>query len=182
MRIDLNLIPAAVLRQREQATQRRVVIVIPALIVVGVVAIFAALLAQERRAAEAGRQLDDQLRPIRPVFIYLSELQAETATLEHRQQALQTINGQRQVRLSPLLAEISQRVPQDAWLQSMSVDAGSVTLAGNALELRSVGLFAGALSGSPVIEQVRVLNLQQVAAGRRTITQFQITARLKVVP
>ncbi|SRR5713226_7788237 len=179
MRIGLNLVPATILRRRDQAVQRRTVIVIPVLIIAGVVALFGALVTQERRAAQKARELEQQLVQLRPLVIYLSELQAETTELEQRQQTLRTITGQRQVRLSPLLAEISRLIPQDVWLQSLIVDAGGVTLAGNALDLRSVALFAATLNRSAVVDQVKLQSLQQVSAGRRAITQFQMAARLK---
>jgi len=182
MRIDLNLIPAAVLRRREQASRRRALIGIPIIVLAGVAGIYAVLLADARQARDAARDSEARLAAVRPVALRVSQLQAEIADLEQRRQALVALAGRPQARLSPVLAEVSHLIPQDAWLQSLTVDAGAVTLAGYALELRSVARFGATLAQSAFFDQVRVQNLQQVAAGRRSITQFQITARLKGAP
>jgi hypothetical protein len=56
-----------------------------------------------------------------------------------------------------------------------------ITFAGNALHLRSVAVFAAHLDESPFLDQLRVVGLQEVE-GEPTITQFQMTARLRPPP
>jgi Tfp pilus assembly protein PilN len=181
MRIELNLVPGAVQRRREEVTRRRVLVAVAVLPVVGLAAIYAVLAIDARQAREASRDYDAQLALVRPVAIEVSQLEAEIADLEQRQQRLRALAGQRQPRLSPLLAEVSRLIPPDTWLQSLTVDAGVVTLAGNALHLRSVAVFAANLGESTFVDQVRVGGLQQVE-GERTITQFQMTVRLRSTP
>lgn len=179
MRIALNLVPAAVRQRREQATRRRALVGIPIIAVAGVVGLYAVLLVDARQARDAARDYETRLTAVQPVAVRVSQLQAEIADLEQRRQALVALAGRPQLRLSPLLAEVGRLIPQDTWLQSLTIDAGTVTLTGYALELRSVARFGAGLAQSAVFEQVKVQSLQQVGAGRRTITQYQMTARLK---
>jgi Tfp pilus assembly protein PilN len=181
MRIELNLVPGAVQRRREDVSRRRVILAVAVLPVVGLAALYGVLAIDARQAREASRAYDAQLALVRPVAIEVSQLEAEIADLEQRQQRLRGLAGQRQPRLSPMLAEVSRLIPRDVWLQSLTLETGAVTLAGNALHLRSVAVFAANLGGSPLVDQVRVSGLQQVE-GERTITQFQMTLRLRSTP
>ncbi len=181
MRIELNLVPAAVQRRREGVSRRRVIVAVAVLPVFGVAALYAVLVIDARQAQEASRDYDARITAVRPVAIEVSLLEGEIADLEQRQQRLRGLVGQRQPRLSPLLAEISRLVPTDVWLQTLTIDAGVVTFAGNALHLRSVAVFAAHLDESPFLDQLRVVGLQEVE-GERTITQFQMTARLRPTP
>jgi Tfp pilus assembly protein PilN len=181
MRIELNLVPAALQQRREGFSRRRVLVAVAVLPVLGLGALYAVLVVDARQAQQASRDYDSRLTAVRPVAIEVSLLQGEIADLEQRQQRLGALVGQRQPRLSPLLAEISQLVPTDVWLQSLTIDAGVVTVAGNALHLRSVAVFAAHLDESPFLAQLRVVGLQEVE-GERTITQFQMTAHLRPTP
>jgi Tfp pilus assembly protein PilN len=178
MRIELNLVPAALLRKREGAGRRRALVAVAVLPIAGVGVLYALLVIDARQAREASRVYDAQLALVRPVAIEVSQIEAETAELEQRQQRLRGLAGQRQPRLSPLLADISRFVPPDVWLQSLTIDAGMLTLAGNGFRLRSVAVFAANLGESSLLDQVKVVGLQQVE-GVQTVTQFQLTARLK---
>ncbi len=181
MRIGLNLVPAAIQRRREGVSRRRVLVAVAVAPVFGVAALYTVLVIDARQAQEASRDYDARITAVRPVAIEVSLLEGEIADLEQRQQRLRAFAGQRQSRLSPLLEEISRLVPTDVWLQSLTVDAGVITFAGNALHLRSVAVFAAHLDESPFLEQLRIVGLQEVE-GERTITQFQMTARLRSTP
>ena len=181
MRIVLNLVPAAVVRRREGVSRRRVFVAVAVLPIVGIGGLYAVLVIDARQAQEASRDYDARLTAVRPVAIEVSLLQGEIADLEQRQQRLRALVGQRQPRLWPLLTEISHLVPSDVWLQSLTIDAGVITFAGNALHLRSVAVFAAHLDESPFLDQLRVVSLQEVE-GERTFTQFQMTARLRPPP
>src|SRR5713226_3340394 len=130
MRIELNLVPAALLRRREGAGRRRALVAVAVLPIAGVAVLYALLVIDARQAREASRDYDARLALVRPVAVEVSQLEAETADLEQRQQRLRGLIGQRQPRLAPLLADISRFVPPDVWLQSLTIDAGMLTLAG----------------------------------------------------
>lgn len=179
MRIELNLVPASVLRRREQAARRRAVVGVPILIVAGVAGLYGLLVVQEQQAKDAARDAESRLEGVRARAVRLSQLQAEIAEFEQSRQALAALGGRPRPRLSPVLAEVGALVPRDVWLQALTVETGGMSLTGNSLQLRSIALFASTLAQSALFEQVKVQNLQQVASGRRAITQFQITLRLK---
>lgn len=178
MEITLNLVPEVILRRREQAARRRLAIGAPLLIVLAVVALYVALNLQVTAARHAARAAEDQLAPLRPVGTYLAQLQEEIENLEERRQALESLTGRR-TQLAPVLEDISTLIPQDVWLQSMTIESGAIQLSGYALQIRSVARFATTLNRSARIEQVRVEDLQQVLAGRQNVTQFVMRARLK---
>jgi len=179
MRIRLSLVPGPVVRRQELASRRKALLLIPLLAIASVAVFYVLLVNDARRAREVIRDTESRLAPLRPTATQVGQLQAEIADLAQRRQALLGAAGRGQLQLSPLLTEISQVIPQDAWLQTLAVDAGTLTMTGSALQLRSVGQFVGGLEQSQQLEQVKVQNLQQVQAGSRSITQFQITARLK---
>lgn len=179
MRIQLSLVPKPVLQQQEHAIRRRALLLIPLLAIVGAAVLYILLVNDARRARDVARDYESRLVLVRPTAAQVSRLQAEIADLAQRRQALVGAAGRGQWQLSPLLAEISQVIPQDAWLQALTLEGGTLTLAGSALQLRSVGQFAGGLEHSVGLDQVKVRNLQQIQVNQRSITQFQITARLK---
>jgi Tfp pilus assembly protein PilN len=179
MRIRLSLVPGPVLRQQELASRRRALLLIPLLAIVGAAVFYVLLVNDARRAREVVRDTESRLAPLRPTVAQVSQLEAEITDLQQRRQALIGAAGRAQLQLSPLLTEISQIIPQDAWLYTLTVDAGTLTMTGGTLQLRSVGQFVGGLEQSGRLDQVKVQNLQQVQTDLRSITQFQITARLK---
>ncbi|OLD36739.1 MAG: PilN domain-containing protein [Bacillati bacterium ANGP1] len=179
MRTRLSLVPAAVLRQQEVASRRRALLLIPLLAIVGAAVLYVLIVNDARRALEITRDYESRLTPLRPTVTQVSQLQAEINDLAQRRQALVGAAGRGQLQLSPLMIEISQVIPQDTWLATLTIEAGTLTMAGNALHLGSVGQFVSGLQQSPRLEQVKVQNLQQVQVSERSITQFQITARLK---
>src|SRR2546427_758253 len=173
MRIRLSLVRGPVVRQQELASRRRALLLIPLLAIVGAAVFYVLLVNDARRAREVIRDTESRLAPLRLTAAQVGQLQAEIADLAQRRQALLGAAGRGQLQLSLLLTEISQVIPQDAWLQTLTVDAGTLTMTGSALQLRSVGQFVGGLEQSQRLEQVKVQNLQQGVrrgqAGRRGI-------------
>ena len=179
MRIRLSLVPGPVVRRQELASRRKALLLIPLLAIASVAVFYVLLVNDARRAREVIRDTESRLAPLRPTATQVGQLQAEIADLAQRRQALVGAAGRGQLQLSPLMIEISQVIPQDAWLATLTIEAGTLTMAGNALHLGSVGQFVSGLEQSPRLEQVKVQNLQQIQVEARSITQFQITARLK---
>src|SRR5574340_659817 len=93
MRIELNLVPAAVQQRREGVSRRRVLVAVAVLPVVGVAALYAVVVIDARQAQEASRDYDARLTAVRPVAIEVSLLEGEIADLEQRQQRLRALVG-----------------------------------------------------------------------------------------
>jgi general secretion pathway protein L len=178
VRIVLNLLPASVLQRRRRAARRRLLVGLPLLAVAAAAGAWAVIGVSLQQARAAVEDIDRRLAVVQPVAAEVGRLQAEIADLEERRRALAAVAGQ-QVPRVPVLDEISRRIPQDAWLQSLLIDGGTVTAEGQALALRSVAQFAASLQASPVFSAVRVHSVQQVAAAGRPVVRFRVDARLE---
>ena len=178
MKIELTLMPQAVLLRRERSVRRRILFGAP--LVTGIaIAVLYVLLAQQ--ASEARRDASETERllvPLRPAAVRLAQLQAETEDLEARWERIKAVIGRTGAH-SVLLDDLSRLIPRNAWLQSVVVEGRVVTLTGATTDLSSVALFATTLERSAVLTAVEMRSIQQVAAGSRLVTQFQIAARLR---
>ncbi|HXF81623.1 MAG TPA: PilN domain-containing protein [bacterium] len=178
MKIELTLLPQAVVQRRERASRRRLLIGVP--LVTGLlVAVVYVVLAQQVAAArrEAG-ETERLLAPLRPVAVRLGQLQAEADDLEARRERLQAVIGRTGVH-SALLDELARTIPRNAWLHAVVVEGAGVTITGAATDLSSAARFAAALGASPLLRGVELRSIQQVAVRDRLVTQFQIAARLR---
>lgn len=178
MRILLNLNPPAIVQRRDQVTRRRMVLGIPLIALGAVVVIYLVLVSVAGRARAAARETEALLVPLRPAAVRLSQLQTETEELESRRIRLQSIFG-RPGTLSILLDDVSRLVPRNVWLQSLAVEGSTVSLTGSTTDLSAVALFATTLAQSRVLTGVEMRSIQQVVAGERMVTQFQLIGRLK---
>lgn len=178
MRIELNLIPEAVLLRRERAARRRILVGVPLVAVLLLAAMYVVLRTQETQARQAASAIEAQLVPLRPAAARLGQLENEIEELTARRQQWQAVLGHPRD-LSSLLQDVSRLIPQDVWLQSLRVEGDAVSLTGHALALRSVAQFAVTLAQSPRLDQVQVRGVQQVGFGTQQVTQFEMTARLR---
>jgi len=178
MRIELTLMPPAILQRRERTARRRALLGVP-LLAVGVVAVAYGLLAQQAWQARAdARETEEFLKTLRPVAVRLAQLAAETEDLEARRARIRTVVGPTG-RLSSLLEDLSLLIPRNAWLQSVVVEGTTVTIVGSATDLPAVGLFAATLARSRVLTDVEMRSIRQTQIGTRSVTQFQLAARLR---
>ncbi|MDQ7843060.1 MAG: PilN domain-containing protein [Armatimonadota bacterium] len=170
--------PPAVLQRRERTARRRVLLGVPLAAAV-VVAVTYGLLAQQAMQARAvSRETEEFLKTLRPVAVRLAQLQAETEALEARRARVRALVG-RPGLLSSLLEDLGRLIPRNAWLQSVVVEGTTVTIVGSATDLSAVGLFAATLPRSRVLADVQIRSVRQTQIGTRTVTQFQLAARLR---
>lgn len=178
MRIQLNLMPQAVLTRRGRSTRRRVLIGVP-LLAVGVLALLYLLLVmQEAQARQAARDEEILLVPLRPVAVQLAQLQTEIDEFKKRQGEFQTVVREHRM-WSGLLEDISRLIPQDAWLHSVKLDGNTLTASGGALSLRAAAQFAENLTLSPNVITVQLKSLQETAAQGQRAAVFELNAMLK---
>ena len=177
MHTKLTLMPQAVLRRREFAARRRVLVGVP-LIALAIVALLYVLLVQQvAQARRTAKDVEKQLAPLRPVAAHLTQLQTEIEEFGRRQQDIQGLLQHR--RWSALLEDISRLIPRDVWLQSLALQVGTVTVSGSTRDLRSAAQFARSLERSAAVAQVQIQALREVRSGAEDITEFQLVVRLK---
>ncbi|HEU5297870.1 MAG TPA: PilN domain-containing protein [bacterium] len=178
MKIELTLLPQAVLERRERGARRRLLLGVPLITGLAVAVIFVLLAQQATQSRRDARETERLLVPLRPAAVRLAQLQAETEDLEARRERIQAVMGRTGAH-SALLDDIGRFIPRNAWLQSVVVEGTAVTLTGATTDLSSVALFATTLAGSRVLTAVEMRSIQQVVAGNRLVTQFQVAARLR---
>ncbi len=178
MKIELTLLPQVVLQRRERAARRRVLFGVPLITGIAIAVIYVLLAQQAAQSRHEARETERLLVPLRPAAVRLAQLQAETDDLEARRERIQAVVG-RTGTLSILLDDIGRLIPKNAWLQSVVIEGASVTLTGSTTDLSSVALFATSLARSGVLSAVEMRSIQQVVAGDRLVTQFQLAARLR---
>ncbi len=177
MRITLNLIPAAIAARREVRRRQRVLVGIPVLIVVAILLPYLLIVRQTNAARSGAQEADQQLAPLRPVALQLSQLQDETAQFRQREQDIRGL-VQAVPRRAALLQGLSRVVPQDMWLRTLSLTEDRLTLQGTALQRISVARFAQDLTRIGIFE-VQFQFLRQESAGATPLTTFQLTARVR---
>lgn len=178
MKIELSLLPQTVQQRRERTARRRLLLGVPLITGLAVAVIYVLLAQQAAQARRDAAETERLLVPLRPAAVRLAQLQAETEDLEARRERIQAVVGRTGAHAA-LLDDVARFIPHNAWLQSVVVEGAAVTLTGATTDLSSVALFATTLSGSSVLTAVEMRSIQQVAAGSRLVTQFQITARLR---
>lgn len=178
MRIELTLLPQAVLRSRERQARRRLLFGLPLATGVAVAVVYVLLAQQAAQSRGEARETERLLAPLRPAAVRLAQLQAETDDLEARRDRIRAVMGRTGAH-SALLDDIGRFIPRNAWLQSVVVEGNRVTLTGATTDLSSVAVFTVMLGRSSVLTAVEMRSIQQVAAANRLVTQFQLAGRLR---
>ena len=100
----------------------------------------ASMLIQDRRALS---HVQDQIRALAPA---VRQVQDDEAVVQRLQAQLQTLRSETRIRLTPLLKDMSERIPQEIYLTNFQFRSGKVELTGVAQE--RLGLRSGRRPGS----------------------------------
>ncbi|MGH8630361.1 MAG: PilN domain-containing protein [Burkholderiales bacterium] len=177
MRITLNLMPAAIAARREARRRQRVLVGIPVLIVLAILLPYLLLTSQISAARRGARDAEQQLAPLQPVAIQLTQLQQETDAFRTREQEIRGL-VQAVPRRAALLDGIRSIIPRDMWLRTLSLAQDRISIQGSALQRLSVVRFAQDLNRIGIFE-VQIQFLRQERAGTTDLTTFQLTARVR---
>jgi len=177
MRITLNLIPAAIAARRAARRRQRVLVGIPVLVVLAVILPYLILVSQISAARRSARDADQQLAPLQPVALQLTQLQSETEEFRSREQQVRSV-VQAVPRRASLLDGLTRIIPRDMWLRTLTLTQDRIAIQGTALQRLSVVRFAQDLNRIGVF-QVQIQFLRQERAGSTDLTTFQLTARVR---
>ena len=107
----------------------------------------ASVVVQDRRAL--GR-VQDQIQALTPA---VRQVQDDEAVVQRLQAQLQTLRAETRLRLTPLLKDMSERIPQEMYLTGFQFKNGKVELTGVA-KSGSASDLVGALEASPCLRDV----------------------------
>ncbi len=143
---EVNVLPAEDRARREKLLSPLTLVFAGCLLVLSLVWA-ASIVIQDRRALS---QVQDQIDALAPV---VREVQENEAAAQRLQAQLQTLRAETRIRLTPLLKDMSERIPQEVYLTALQFRSGKVELTGVA-KSGSASDLVGALEASPCLRDV----------------------------
>jgi Tfp pilus assembly protein PilN len=167
----LNLLPRE-LRPRTLSTEQKVTVAMAALTGALGLALLAGQGSQQHRYAD---RLNAAIRTLDPE---VKSVEALSAELVQKKRLLETIQGieKNNVRTLPILKELTERIPQEAWLRTFTMDKQGLELTGQA---SAANQLIPLLENSPWLERVE-FTAPVTKAGDKE--QFRIKAAWKNLP
>jgi Tfp pilus assembly protein PilN len=142
----VNVLPAASRAHREKLLSPLTLVFAGGILVLSLVWA-ASMLIQDRRALN---HVQDQIQALAPA---VRQVQDDEAVVQRLQAQLQTLRAETRIRLTPLLKDMSERIPQQIYLTALQFKNGKVELTGVARS-GSASDLVGALEASPCLRDV----------------------------
>lgn len=109
--------------------------------------------------------------------VYSQISEDELSQLENRVGKLSTLYGQPVA--SKIFADIEKSVPKNVVLSSVQIERGRLVVSGTASDMRSVPLFATALSEqSSLLDSVEIKSASQTVEGDKVVISFVLESKL----
>ena len=143
---EVNVLPAAGRARREKLLSPLTLVFVGGIVVLSLVWA-ASVVIQDRRALN---QVQDQIQALTPA---VRQVQADEAVAQRLQAQLQTLRSETRLRLTPLLKDMSERIPEQIYLTNFQFKNGKVELTGVA-KSGSASDLVGALEASPCLQDV----------------------------
>ena len=143
---EVNVLPAESRARREKLLSPLSLVFVGCILVLSLVWA-ASVVIQDRRALGRVR---DQIQALTPA---VHQVQDDEAVVQRLQAQLQTLRAETRLRLTPLLKDMSERIPQEMYLTAFQFKNGKVELTGVA-KSGSASDLVGALEASPCLRDV----------------------------
>ena len=143
---EVNVLPTASRAHREKLLSPLTLVFVGCILVLSLVWA-ASVVIQDRRALN---RVQDQIQTLAPA---VRQVQDDEAVAQRLQAQLQTLRSETRVRLTPLLQDMSERIPQEVYLTNFQFRNGKVELTGVA-KSGSASDLVGALEASPCLQDV----------------------------
>ena len=143
---EVNVLPAESRAHREKLLSPLTLVFVGCILVLSLVWA-ASVMIQDRRALNRVR---DQIHTLAPA---VRQVQDDEAVAQRLQAQLQTLRSETRIRLTPLLKDMSERIPQQVYLTNFQFKSGKVELTGVARS-GSASDLVGALEASPCLHDV----------------------------
>ncbi len=143
---QVNVLPAASRAHREKLLSALTLVFAGCLVVLSLVWA-ASVVIQDRRALS---YVQDQIHALAPA---VRQVQDDEEAVYRLQAQLQTLRAETRLRLTPLLTDMSERIPQEVYLTTLQFKNGQVELGGVA-KSGSASDLVGTLEASPCLQDV----------------------------
>ena len=143
---EVNVLPAESRAHREKLLSPLTLVFVGCILVLSLVWA-ASVMIQDRRALN---RVQDQIHSLAPA---VRQVQDDEAAAQRLQAQLQTLRSETRIRLTPLLKDMSERIPQQIYLTNFQFRNGTVELTGVARS-GSASDLVGALEASPCLRDV----------------------------
>jgi Tfp pilus assembly protein PilN len=177
--ITLNLLPPHLIRQRAAQRRGRNRVVLAAAAVLPFVLAYGIIHARTQVLRFRSTVLSRQIGAITPLALKARKLDSDLAGLKQREDALTGLTT-RVPRWSSALVDLRDALPPDAWLTSMSITAGQLTVVGQAQTETAVSAVTTGLASARFLSGASLKYVkQQDAGGGRRVYTFEIDATLR---
>ena len=143
---EINVLPASSRAHREKLLSPLTLVFVGCILVLSLVWATSVVI-QDRRALS---QIQDRIDGLAPA---VRRVQDDEAAAQRLQAQLHTLRSETRIRLTPLLKDMSERIPQAVYLTSLQFKNGKVELTGVA-KSGSASDLVGALEASPCLRDV----------------------------
>lgn len=178
----LNLLPPHLQQRRRETRKVRLWVALPVPVVALLLISFLRLSSQVNHVRQEARALELQVLPLRRLAGRHETLAKTQADLRTQIATTRALSGRGPARWSSLLLDIGRLIPEDAWLNSLSIERGSLIIDGFALSPGGVTRFAASLGTSPLLEKVDVEFVRLETTGNPRAMRFRLICRLREEP
>ena len=178
MEITLNLLPPYIQRQRDLQKRRRARNVALAVAVLPFLFAYLVLNARIHVLQTRVAILDRQVGALSPVAEKARRLENDLDDLKRRAEALDQMIV-RQPRWSPVLVQLSDLLPPDAWFNSLGISNGQFVIVGQALSEGSVSTLATRLAAARLLDGTSLKYVREENLGTRRVYSFEIDGSVR---
>jgi len=178
--IEINLLPLKEVRRKETRRFQKSVTLLLAVLLILV------LFYLKWSADQRERKLNRRIAEVKAEIAKLDKVVAEVSNIrkekEKLEQRLKVAEGLEKGRLSAaiLLDDLSRRVPEKLWLESLKKQGDRVEINGIALDDETIADFMIALRSSPYVKDVELSIVKKEPIGEVALRKFSLTYTFKV--
>jgi len=176
--LEINLLPVREARLRADLREYVMQLFLVSLLVAGTIGVVQSRMREKLENANARvNQMDNDIRQFKPQLDQVAAFRKKKIELEKK---IEVIDGLDKARSGPVrvMRELSNRIPDRLWLDSVATSGTSISLKGHSLDNELVALFLKGLNESPHFTDVDLDNTKLTSAkqGGLKLVSFLIRA------
>jgi Tfp pilus assembly protein PilN len=174
----LNLLPAHLLRRREDQRRGRGRVLLAVAVVLPIVVAYAMIHARTEALRFESAALTRQIGALTPLALKARKLDGDVAALRERESALSRVRTGLP-HWSQALVELRNALPPDAWLTSITIADGQLAVVGHAQNERGLSAVTTSLASARFLTGASLKFVREEDAGPRRTYGFEIDATLR---
>jgi len=178
--IEINLLPVRAARRKETLRFQMSIFILTLLLIAVVIAYL------KWNANQRERRIDDQTQVVKEEIIKLNKVVGEIDKLKEEknklQQKMSVIKELEKGKLSAvyILDEVSQRIPEKVWIQSLDKNGRNLKITGIALDNETIANFMTLLGRSKYINGVELEFTEQYLSGGLKLKRFSLNCSTSI--